>query len=191
MKKKTVAQLMEEYGLTESQAHYVLDGSRRDLNKPYTPKPRRDKWYSEMKELGITVIPNSDSEYGWDVFRDGKKKTIFVAKGTQYKNGSCKYYPAVAITHNYKQSLWSLSSLIWLGYLGKNIPAGYVVDHIDNDSFNNDVSNLQLLTIRQNLEKNPSKKRQYKNDLEIQAKKHNVTYKEFKKLFEKALYDNV
>ena len=51
----------------------------------------------------------------------------------------------------------SLASVLMTCVLLKDIPAGYVVDHIDNDSFNNDLSNLQLLSIRENLEKNPSK----------------------------------
>lgn len=88
----------------------------------------------------------------------GKKRNIFVAKGTVYKDGSCKYYLCVTITYEGKQKMISLAVLIWVGFLKRNIPAGYVVDHIDNDSFNNDVSNLQLLTIRENLVKNPAKK---------------------------------
>lgn len=156
-RQQKIQELMEK-GLTESQAVYACDKTRGRNVDEYKPKPRHDKKPKDLKELGIQLVKNSESEYGWDVLRNGKKKVIFVAKGSQYKDGSCKYYPAIAITNNYKQKLWSLSSLIWLGYLNKGIPAGYVVDHIDNDSFNNDPDNLQLLTIRQNIEKNPSKK---------------------------------
>ena len=45
--------------------------------------------------------------------------------------------------------------------IGKDIPDGYVVDHIDNDSFNNDISNLQLLTIGENAKKNNNGHNQY------------------------------
>ena len=41
---------------------------------------------------------------------------------------------------------------IYIWYKG-SIPAGYDVDHIDNDSLNNDISNLQLLTRKENLAK--------------------------------------
>lgn len=185
MKMKSVEQLMEEYGLTRSQAEYALDGSRRDLMKPYKPQKRKDKSPLHLKYLDIKVEPDLTNDYGWKVTMKGKVRPIWVAKGTQYKNGSCKYYPAVTINYNNKQKTFSLSSLIWLGYLKKEIPAGYVVDHIDNDSFNNDVDNLQLLTIRQNIEKNPSRKlanKTYKDELEIQAKKYNITPEELKSL---------
>ena len=52
-----------------------------------------------------------------------------------------------------KQKSISLASLVMVLIIGKDIPNGYVVDHIDNDSFNNDVSNLQLLTIGENAKK--------------------------------------
>ena len=52
----------------------------------------------------------------------------------------------------------------------KDIPAGYVVDHIDNDSFNNSLDNLQLLSIRENIEKNPSKSVKDKRDRDESAK---------------------
>lgn len=38
-------------------------------------------------------------------------------------------------------------------HLGHDIPEGYEVDHIDNDCTNDDISNLQLLTIEEHLRK--------------------------------------
>ena len=38
------------------------------------------------------------------------------------------------------------------------IPEGYVVDHIDNNKLNNDISNLQVITISQNNKKNHMRK---------------------------------
>lgn len=186
MRKKTVKQLMTEYGLSESQAQYALDGSRRDLNKPYTPRPRQDKNPTLLEELGITIEP-ANNDYGWKVTMRGKVRPIWVAKGTQYKSGGCKYYPAVTINKDNKQKTWSLSSLIWLGHLKKPIPAGYVVDHIDNDSFNNTIDNLQLLTIRQNIEKNPSRKLQYKRDLRDKSIVTGIPEEELKELLEKTV----
>lgn len=144
-------------GYTYYQARYACDKSRGSNAENYKPRPRKDKTPEQMEELGVTIEP-ADNEYGWNVYRHGKKKAIWVAKGTQYKSGGCKYFPAIAITHKGKQACYSLSSLIWLCYLKKEIPAGYVIDHIDNDSFNNDPDNLQMLTIRENIVKNPSKK---------------------------------
>ena len=152
-----IQQYAEVNGYTYWQAKYALEKSRRDPDRPYTPQPRKGWTVEEFDQLGITVEP-ADNDYGWQVYRNGRKHAIFVTKGTVYKDGGCKYYPSIVITNNYKPKLISLAVVIWVGYLKREIPAGYVVDHIDNDSFNNDISNLQLLTIRQNVEKNPAKK---------------------------------
>ena len=45
-----------------------------------------------------------------------------------------------------------LSRFLYAWFNG-DVPAGYVVDHIDNDPYNNDPYNLQILTISENLEK--------------------------------------
>ena len=46
----------------------------------------------------------------------------------------------------------SLSRFLYAWFLG-DIPEGMVVDHIDNDPFNNKLENLQLLTPEENLKK--------------------------------------
>lgn len=150
----------EENGYTYWQAKYALEKGRRKDGKEYKPQPRKGWTVQEMDDLGIQVEP-CDNEYGWKVSRNGRKRAIFVTKGTVYKNGGCKYYPSIVVTMNGKPKIISLAVVIWVGYLRREIPAGYVVDHIDNDSFNNDPSNLQLLTIRENLLKNPAKGNQY------------------------------
>lgn len=53
-----------------------------------------------------------------------------------------------------KQKVYNipLSRLVYVWHKG-DIPDGYVVDHIDNDSFNNSIDNLQILTVEENLAK--------------------------------------
>lgn len=46
----------------------------------------------------------------------------------------------------------TLHNVIYAWYKGE-VPLGYDVDHIDNDSFNNNIDNLQLLTHEENLQK--------------------------------------
>lgn len=150
----------EQNGYTYWQAKYALEKKRRQEGKEYKPQPRRGWTLQEFDELGWKVVP-SDNDFGWDIYRNGRKRVVFVTKGTVYKDGGCKYYPATNYTVNGKSRIISLAVLIWVGYLRREIPAGYVVDHIDNDSFNNDPSNLQLLTIRENLLKNPAKGNQW------------------------------
>lgn len=165
-----ITEYAEQNGCTYWQAKYALEKNRRTEGKEYKPQPRKGWTVQEFEQLGIHIEP-CDNEYGWQVSRKGRKHAIFVVKGTVYKDGGCKYYPCIVITNNYKPKLISLAVVIWVGYLKRDIPAGCVVDHIDNDSFNNDTSNLQLLTIRENLLKNPAKGNQwgpYKNSLENQ-----------------------
>lgn len=160
----------EQNGYTYWQAKYALEKKRRQEGKEYKPQPKRGWTLQEFDELGLSVNP-CDNDYGWEVLRNGKKRAILTVKGTVYKDGGCRYYPAISTTVDNKPKIISLAVLIWVGYLRREIPAGYVVDHIDNDSFNNDTSNLQLLTIRENLLKNPAKGNQYgpfKNSLENQ-----------------------
>ena len=178
-----IQQLANDLGCTEWQAKYMLEKSRR--KGEYKAKPRKNKTPEDLEQLDVVVTPDSTSDYGWKITMKGRVRPIWVAKGTQYKDGGCKYYPAVTINYNNKQSLYSLAAIIWLGYLKKDIPAGYVIDHIDNDSFNNDISNLQMLTIRENIDKNPSKKVQYKQELEIQASKYDMTPEEYARVLER------
>lgn len=48
--------------------------------------------------------------------------------------------------------LFKLTRLVWLTFNGP-IPAGYQVDHIDGNRFNNSLDNLQLLTKSDNIAK--------------------------------------
>lgn len=178
--------MMEKYGLTQSEAHYALDRSRKKTMY-YTKTPRKVKTYELLKDYGIEVYRNYDSFYGWDAFVEGKPKKIFNAIGSKYKDGSYREYPAITIWDSDKKNtkILSLSTIIWLSEKNEPINPGYVVDHIDNDPFNNDICNLQLLTVRQNLEKNPSKKRQYRKMLRDKSISTGIPEKELEDLLEK------
>lgn len=54
------------------------------------------------------------------------------------------------VTH--KSAIMSYHSFIY-AYLKGEVPAGYDVDHIDGDTLNNSIDNLQLLTREENLKK--------------------------------------
>ncbi len=51
-----------------------------------------------------------------------------------------------------KQKPIGLHNIIYAWYKGE-VPLGYDVDHIDNNPFNNNIDNLQLLTHEENLQK--------------------------------------
>ena len=63
-----------------------------------------------------------------------------------------------------KTTSYALSRLVYL-YFVSDIPAGYDVDHIDGDTFNNLPENLQLLTRKENINKREYSGNQYKNSL--------------------------
>ena len=111
-------------------------------------------------EVGITNIIKKQDQ--WLVFRywyDGNKKTK-TFKQLKITNATRKHvyrpnkkYPKVSFTaRSYGKFNIPLSRLLYAWFVGE-IPDGYVVDHIDNDPYNNDIDNLQILTIEENLAK--------------------------------------
>lgn len=64
--------------------------------------------------------------------------------------------PSETTSYNYKLTIVSFHRAIYAWFFGE-VPEGYVVDHIDNDKGNNSISNLQLLTPRENLQKSRPK----------------------------------
>ena len=66
-----------------------------------------------------------------------------------------------------------VSNIVWIWFNGQ-IPQGYDIDHIDNNPMNNNLSNLQLLTRKENLAKRGCGRNQYNyymTDEEILAKR--------------------
>lgn len=113
----------------------------------------------ELKDVGIVGVYNVAGE--WKVLRywpdmNKKEKTykfisITMACG-KHKYRANKYYPKVTFCAKCKVYNIPLSRLVYAWFKG-DIPDGYVVDHIDNDSFNNNIDNLQILTVEENLAK--------------------------------------
>lgn len=114
----------------------------------------------ELIDIGIIDV-KEEPNGSWSILRywyknNSKAKelktiSITLARG-KHKYRPDKYYQK--ITFCVKQRVYniSLSRLVYVWYKG-DIPDGYVVDHIDNDSFNNKPDNLQILTIEENLTK--------------------------------------
>lgn len=113
----------------------------------------------ELINAGITDVFFDGKE--WHVKRHWYKSsskvktdneiTITLACG-KHKYRPDKYYPKVTFCVKNKRYSIPLSRLIYVWHIG-DVPAGYVVDHIDNNSFNNSPENLQILTIEENLQK--------------------------------------
>lgn len=107
----------------------------------------------QLKE-SFQYDPQSPSGLVWKISR-GKSKVGKVAgniKGNGYYQVGLrgKYYPCHRV-------VWILS--------GKELPAGFVIDHIDNNTTNNLIENLRLSTIQGNTHnrvKTPNKTSRFK-----------------------------
>ena len=153
-------------------------------------RPMYKKLTKEMlQDWGITDINYDYTNNEWKVMRYWYKNNSKVKQFKQLAicNAVCKHkyttdksYPI--ITFSYKQQMISLplSRLIYVWYNG-DINDGFVVDHIDNNPYNNNPKNLQLLTQEQNLIKrfvdNPSN---FKNQwAKINKIKYEIVHKAY------------
>ena len=113
----------------------------------------------ELLDAGFTDVKYIDNQ--WRVFRRWRKNSskekidteikVTLACG-KHKYRPDKYYHKITYSFNRKAINIPLSRFIYVWFKG-DIPDGYVVDHINNDSFDNRPENLQLLTVGDNLKK--------------------------------------
>lgn len=115
----------------------------------------------ELIDLGITAIEYLENCDEWIIHRywyDNSSKvkvnkTLAITPAVRHhKYRGDKVYPKVTFCAKCKVYNITLSKLVYAWFKG-DIPDGYVVDHIDNNSYNNQPDNLQLLTIGENLAK--------------------------------------
>ncbi len=111
--------------------------------------------------LGITVIKDDSVKYGYIIRRTWNKNSSkeLVTRDLTINEAVCKHkytnekrYPIVTFSAYGKTYSCPLSRIVY-AYLKGTIPANYDVDHIDNNQFNNELDNLQLLTRKENLAK--------------------------------------
>lgn len=75
---------------------------------------------------------------------------IIIFNGVEYKllsNG--KYYLSQSTSNEGRRHAKSLHVAIWEYHNGTTVPKGYEIHHKDGDSFNNDISNLECITIKE------------------------------------------
>ena len=110
------------------------------------------------------LIDNGYFVEGEKVFKQRSKGVKEVKQHliiTNHKYGKEKSYIYVSLiierlSGRHRQTPIGLHNVIYAWYKGE-VPLGYEVDHIDNDPFNNNIDNLQLLTRKENLQKRPIK----------------------------------
>ena len=113
----------------------------------------------ELLDAGFTSVEYINDQ--WRVFRRWRKNSskekfdteikVTLACG-KHKYRPDKYYHKITYSFNRKVINIPLSRLIYVWFIG-DIPDGYVITHINGDSFDNRPENLQLLTVSDNLKK--------------------------------------
>lgn len=116
------------------------------------------------KEYHLKVFKDETAECGYKIYHYATKAGYFGNKQWNEINphlytkkhpyGTDKQYYIITFSNRDLRRTISISlqRLVYAWFVD-TIPAGYQVDHIDNNSLNNDVNNLQLLTQSDNLKK--------------------------------------
>ena len=113
-----------------------------------------------LESKGITVTEDGR------IFRNGKEKNQFAMKAI-HNLGKDKSYPAIGIYDSdlYKEkkqmtNILLVSRVVWAWFHGV-CPSDLDIDHIDNDSWNNHLSNLQILDRAANNRRKPRQGNQF------------------------------
>ena len=103
-------------------------------------------------------IPNYEGLY--QVSNLGNVKSL--VKGIILKPYKSKKYYSVSLSLNGVYKTKNIHQLVAYAFLSySNKPFGYVVDHIDNNPYNNRLENLQVISQRENLSKDRVSKSGY------------------------------
>ena len=110
-------------------------------------------WLDDTKECGYCIMHYGRNHRGANMVWKEVKPVI---NGKYHpKSGQTKQYYIVGwsdYANTKKQISYPLSRVVYAWYKGR-VPANMDVDHINNDSLDNSIDNLQLLTRGQNLAK--------------------------------------
>lgn len=114
-----------------------------------------------LLEYGITNIYVDPDNGEWWINRfwyknNSKEKVhsrvLITEARCKHKYVDDKVYLKVSFCYKQKTISIPLARLLYAWFKG-DIPDGYVIDHINNNCYDNSLDNLQILTQEQNLEK--------------------------------------
>lgn len=117
--------------------------SRQVLEEDFRIVFENDKFYQQTKKVGLKEV-----------------KPFINMKTHKYGKTMCYELVCLYNYRTHKTTLMSYHAFLYAWHKGE-VPAGYDVDHIDGDSLNNHIDNLQLLTRKENLAKRYAQANQY------------------------------
>ena len=103
-----------------------------------------------------------DGKFYQNKIRAGLTEIKTYVSTTKHKYGKDLSYQIISV-YNYdtkKITTLTYHTFLYAWFIGE-VPAGYDVDHIDGDTLNNDLNNLQILTREENLAKRGGGRNQY------------------------------
>ena len=105
---------------------------------------------------GEKVFKQSNSKrWGYGV-REIKQQVVTHKCKYGLDRSYCYLLLGIKRFNEHKKIHFRLHTVIYAWYKGE-VPLGYDIDHIDNNSLNNNINNLQLLTHKENMSKIPIK----------------------------------
>lgn len=116
----------------------------------------------ELEEMGIVEVRWNKYLETWVITREWyknnsktkkeRKQLVVGSVLAKHKYTRDKSYPKVSFSYKNKPRAFPVSRLVYVWFIG-DVPDGCVVDHVDNDPYNNRLNNLQLLSIGENIRK--------------------------------------
>lgn len=155
---------------------------RNNLYNTMTKKVRKEREMKELTKERLIELGVTDVTEDGEVFVNNAPAKVYVST-CKHKNGRNKDYPTVHFydtsvkryyTHNYTTKSGEKKKYKWYTFKSIRIPLGRLVfawfngsikedcDHIDNDPFNNHISNLREITRKMNLKKRFTDHPEYK-----------------------------
>lgn len=126
--------------------------SKKTLEEECLIKYQDGKFYQQTKKVGLKEL-----------------KPFISVKNHKYGKSIVYEYIVIYNYKTHKPIIMTYHSFLYAWFIGE-VPAGYDVDHIDGDTLNNNIANLQLLTRKENLAKRSIQGNQYKHTNNIKER---------------------
>lgn len=161
---RTIKDIMSTYNCEYSKAKYIYNQTHKK-GCEYHERPNcAGLTYAEVKDYSIS---RSEQPGGWKVFKKGVEIPVVSMKANK-STGMKRYYVQEYLGCTKVNGEWKtnmkmipLASLVYVKLRFTDVPKGYVVDHINENTEDNSPDNLRLLTHKANVKIRTVKTNQY------------------------------